>query len=75
MLLQNFFRIVHGTERSSTSLDDGLRSALLCLKANESANTDASGDRLELIAEARQKRRTCERRTALKRRTASVDRL
>ncbi|SDX82657.1 Gfo/Idh/MocA family protein [Paenibacillus sp. CF384] len=40
MLLSNFFQIVNGAERSFTSLDDGLLSALLCLKANESANTN-----------------------------------
>ena len=39
-LLQNFAQIVDGTGRSDTSLNDGLLSALLCLKANESANTN-----------------------------------
>ncbi|QHW33654.1 Gfo/Idh/MocA family oxidoreductase [Paenibacillus rhizovicinus] len=40
VLIQNFMQIVNGTADSLTSLDDGLMSALLCLKANESANTN-----------------------------------
>jgi predicted dehydrogenase len=39
-LLQNFIQMMQGQEPSHHSLDDGLISALLCLKANESANTN-----------------------------------
>lgn len=39
-LLLNFTRIMQGLEQSATPLEDGLLSALLCLKANESANTN-----------------------------------
>ncbi|MCD9026561.1 Gfo/Idh/MocA family protein [Cohnella silvisoli] len=39
-LLENFQQIVQRTGQSATTLDDGLRSALLCLKANESATTN-----------------------------------
>lgn len=39
-LLHNFIQVMRGREQSLTSLDDGLLSALMCLKANESANTN-----------------------------------
>ncbi|QHT62443.1 Gfo/Idh/MocA family oxidoreductase [Paenibacillus lycopersici] len=39
-LIDNYFEIVSGTAPSETTLDDGLLSALLCLKANESADTN-----------------------------------
>ncbi len=38
-LVRNFLECVRGRERSATTLGDGLLSALLCLKANESAET------------------------------------
>ncbi|MBD2843840.1 Gfo/Idh/MocA family oxidoreductase [Paenibacillus sp. IB182496] len=38
-LVDNFLETIRGRERSRTTLDDGLLSALLCLKANESAET------------------------------------
>ncbi|BBI32003.1 Gfo/Idh/MocA family protein [Cohnella abietis] len=40
MLVNNYLQIVRGAEKSVTTLNDGLLSALLCLKANESANTN-----------------------------------
>lgn len=39
-LLLNFTRVMHALEKSATPLEDGLLSALLCLKANESADTN-----------------------------------
>lgn len=38
-LIRNYLQVVRGSEKSIATLDDGLLSALLCLKANESANT------------------------------------
>ncbi|OUS69105.1 oxidoreductase [Paenibacillus sp. MY03] len=40
ILVNNFLQTVRGKERSQTTLGDGLLSALLCLKANESAETN-----------------------------------
>ncbi|XID93062.1 Gfo/Idh/MocA family protein [Paenibacillaceae bacterium WGS1546] len=39
--VDNFLQVVRGEARSETTLADGLLSALLCLKANESAETNA----------------------------------
>jgi len=39
-LVNNFVQVVRGKAKSETTLDDGLLSALLCLKANESAETN-----------------------------------
>lgn len=39
-LLHNFIQIMKGKEQSKTPLEDGLLSALTCLKANESAVTN-----------------------------------
>lgn len=36
-LISNYLKVLRGEEKSATTLDDGLLSALLCLKANESA--------------------------------------
>ncbi|MBT2292150.1 hypothetical protein J7E73_24050 [Paenibacillus albidus] len=36
-LISNYLKVIRGEEKSATPLDDGLLSALLCLKANESA--------------------------------------
>jgi len=41
ILIDNFLQVMRGKEKSRTTLDDGLRSALLCLKANESAETNS----------------------------------
>jgi len=38
-LAMNFLKVMLGEEKSGTPLEAGLRSALLCLKANESAET------------------------------------
>jgi predicted dehydrogenase len=40
ILLRNFSRVFRGLEPSATPLQDGLLSALLCLRANESADTN-----------------------------------
>ncbi|MCL6605043.1 MAG: Gfo/Idh/MocA family oxidoreductase [Paenibacillus sp.] len=37
LLISNYLKVLRGEEKSATTLDDGLLSALLCLKANESA--------------------------------------
>ncbi|QJD87397.1 Gfo/Idh/MocA family protein [Cohnella herbarum] len=40
ILVRNFIQTMRGAEKSATTLDDGLLSALLCLKAKESAETN-----------------------------------
>ena len=39
-LMKNFLNIMKGVGCSVSSLNDGLLSALMCIKANESASTD-----------------------------------
>jgi len=39
VLIKNFLNVVRGTEKSKSTLRDGLMSALMCLKARESAET------------------------------------
>jgi predicted dehydrogenase len=40
VLVDNFVRVMRGEQKSISPLDDGLLSALICLKAKESAATD-----------------------------------
>jgi hypothetical protein len=40
MLANNFVHVMRGTESSICTLEDGLLSTLLCLKARESAQTN-----------------------------------